>query len=90
MHEIVLTNQFKKDIKLAKKRGQNLDALKHVVKMLQNEEQLPPEYRDHGLSGEYIGIRECHIKPDWLLLYSYTPDKIILILQRIGSHSDLF
>lgn len=90
MREIVRSNQFKKDYKKAKNRGYDMNLLKEVISMLQKEEKLPERYRDHGLSGEYIGIRECHIQPDWLLLYSYTGDKLILILQRTGTHSDIF
>lgn len=90
MREIVSTNRFKKDYKLAQSRGLNMSLLKEVVLKLQHDEILPEQYRDHGLSGEYIGVRECHIQPDWLLLYLYANGKLILILQRIGTHSDWF
>ena len=90
MREIKYTSQFKKDYKQARKRGMDMNLLKEVIRMLQNEEKLPNKYRDHGLAGEYIGIRECHIQPDWLLLYSLTGDKLILILNRTGSHSEIF
>lgn len=90
MREIIRTSQFKKDYKKAKARGIDMTPLKEVIGMLQREEKLPDRYRDHGLSGEYIGIRECHIRPDWLLMYAYTGDKLILVLHRMGTHSDLY
>jgi mRNA interferase YafQ len=86
------TNQFKRDYKLAVKRGFNPEKLSIVVKMLCNEEQLPEAYRDHALvnSRNYKGMRECHIQPDWLLVYKIEQDALILRLIRTGSHSDLF
>lgn len=90
MRELSVTNQFKKDIKLLRKRNVDIEPLKVVVEMLLRDEKLPEKYRDHGLAGEYIGVRECHIRPDWLLLYELSGDKLVLILSRTGSHSDLF
>ena len=69
MIEIILSNQFSKDIKLAKKRGLNIALLETVVNMIANEEKLPDKYRDHQLIGKYKNFRECHIQPDWLLIY---------------------
>jgi mRNA interferase YafQ len=87
---ITLTNQFKKDLKLAKKRNLDLEDLFHVVELLANDIPLPDKNRDHGLHGDYIGYRECHISPDWLLIYKKDTEIRILTLYRTGSHSDLF
>lgn len=89
MRTIRYTNQFKKDYKRAKKRGHNELRLKVVIDQLANDQSLPPQYRDHELVGNYIGIRECHIEPDWLLLYRLEGETE-LVLVRTGSHSDLF
>ena len=69
MLSIVISNQFKKDLKLAKKRGLKINHLKEVIDTLANSQPLNEKYRDHNLSGEYSGFRECHIEPDWLLIY---------------------
>ena len=90
MRTLVATNQFKKDLKKTIKRGLDISALENVVNMLLAEEKLPEKYKDHGLAGDYIGKRECHIQPDWLLIYEYSVNQLILILARTGSHSDLF
>lgn len=90
MRELHSTVKFRKDLKLIKKRNIDIEPLLTVVRMLLKDEKLPEKYRDHGLSGEYIGIRECHIRPDWLLLYELSGDKLVLILNRTGSHSDIF
>lgn len=81
---------FKKDLKRIVRRGYNLDLLKKVVDLLAKQELLPEKYKDHSLSGEYIGYRECHITPDWLLIYQIKDDELILVLSRTGTHSDLF
>lgn len=90
MRDLILTKRFKRDLKLMKKRNIDKRPLDEVVEMLLRDEKLPDKYRDHGLSGEYIGIRECHIRPDWLLLYELSAEKLVLILNRTGSHSDIF
>ena len=90
MLEIVPSNQFKKDLKLAKKRGLKLDSLRDVINSLAEQKKLEEKYRDHNLTGEYRGFRECHIEPDWLLIYRADIDKLELFLFRTGSHSDLF
>ena len=84
------TTQFRKDYKLAKKRGYNLDLLDKVLNILLNEEPLEAKYRDHALTGNYIGFRECHIQPDWLLVYMVNNDELSLTAARTGTHSDLF
>ncbi|WP_405355221.1 type II toxin-antitoxin system YafQ family toxin [Ruminococcus sp.] len=84
------TNQFKKDYKKAQKQHKDLSILKNVVNMLANGEELPDKYRDHMLIGNYKGKHECHLEPDWLLIYEYLDDELILFLARTGSHSDLF
>ena len=90
MLKIVLSNRFKKDLKLAKKRGLNLDILEDIVNKLAMREKLPDKNRDHGLTGDYIGFRECNVAPDWLLVYRVEEDELELFLFRTGTHSDLF
>ncbi len=90
MLEIVLSNRFKKDLKLAARRGYDLDLLDQVVKTLAKQEPLPEKYRDHPLTGDYIGFRECHVQPNWLLIYRIDDGELILFLSRTGTHSDLF
>ena len=90
MYEIKNTSQFKKDYKLAKRRGMDIELLKELVVKLANGEPLDVKYKDHSLSGNWIGHRECHIQPDWLLIYRYEEDVLVLTLTRMGSHSDLF
>lgn len=90
MLDIFYTTQFKKDFKKAKKQGKDIDKFKVVLSFLQNKKPLPDSYKDHNLSGNYVGHRECHITPDWLLIYKVDNDKLILALTRMGSHSDLF
>ena len=90
MLEIVLSNRFKKDLKMAKKRGYNLDLLNDIVEKLAKQEPLPKKNRDHSLTGDFIGFRECHIQTDWLLVYRVNDEELILFLTRTGTHSDLF
>lgn len=90
MLDVVLSNRFRKDLKLAQRRGYDLDLLDHVVGLLASGAALPPKYRDHDLSGDYAGFRECHIQPDWLLVYRIEKRTLILFLSRTGTHSDLF
>lgn len=89
-YSISRTNKFKKDFKLAMKRGLKADEFTKVVEMLANDVELPEKYRDHQLTGNYEGHRECHINPDWLLIYFKTDEDLVLTLVRTGSHSDLF
>ncbi len=90
MYKIVASNQFKKDLKLAKKRGLDLSLLKSVVNILADGKSLEENYCDHSLSGKYREFRECHIEPDWLLVYRIDGEDLELFLFRTGSHSDLF
>ncbi len=89
-YEVRFTNQFKKDLKLAKKQGKSIEKLFEVVEKLANGEKLEAKYKDHELIGNYKGCRECHIEPDWLLVYEVINDVLVLMLYRIGSHSELF
>lgn len=82
------TSRFLKDLKLAKKRGYDLDKLEAIVDLLQAQQSLPPKNKDHTLTGEWNHHRECHIQPDWLLIYRI--EATILILERTGTHADLF
>jgi len=84
------TTQFRKDYKLAKKRGYNLSLLEKVLDTLIVEVPLNQKFHDHSLSGDYIGFRECHILPDWLLIYQLNGAELILTAARTGTHSDLF
>ena len=81
---------FKKDYKRIAKMGYDLRLLEKVITLLAERKILPESYRDHGLTGEYSGYRECHILPDWLLIYRIEEDELILCLTRTGTHSDLF
>ena len=81
-------NKFEKDLRLAVKRGKSLEKLKKIMRTLVEQKPLENKYRDHSLKGEYTDCRECHIEPDWLLIYMITDDSIIFI--RTGSHADLF
>ena len=90
MLKIVASNRFRKDLKLAAKRKLNLDLLRQVVNTLAEEKPLERQYRDHELTGVYAGFRECHIQPDWLLVYRVERQELELFLFRTGTHSDLF
>ena len=90
MYEIKTTTKFEKDLKLMKKRGYDLKLLKEVIDILSNGEELSSKYKDHYLQGDYIGFKECHIKPDWLLVYKIDNNILVLTLSRTGKHSDLF
>jgi len=84
------TSQFRKDYKLMKKRGLNLRLLEDILNKLIREEPLETRHRDHALTGNYRGLRECHIQPDWLLIYGIDKGRLILTASRTGSHADLF
>ena len=90
MYKPVYTNRFKKDVQVALKRGKQLDKLTAVIEMLCSGSPLPLQYRDHPLRGDYAGFRDCHIEPDWILIYRIEQHQLQLIFTRIGSHADLF
>ena len=84
------TRQFEKDLKRMAKRGMPLRELETVIDRLLDQTPLPEKYRDHPLVGDYAGFRECHVRPDWLLIYMVQADRLILTCMRTGTHSDLF
>ena len=90
MLDIVASNCFKRDLKLIIKRGYRIELLEGVVNKLAAKEPLEEKYRDHALTGDYSGFRECHITPDWLLVYQIREKELVLFLSRTGTHSDLF
>lgn len=89
-YQVVPSTQFRKDLKRAQRRGCDIPRLTVIIKALAEGEALDPQYRDHPLSGDYAHCRECHITPDWLLVYRYREAELLLYLIRTGSHSDLF
>lgn len=89
-YDLQFTSQFKKDLKRAKKQNKDLSKLFEVINILANGETLDSKYRDHSLTGNYKGTRECHIEPDWLLIYEIRGAVLVLMLYRLGSHSELF
>ena len=90
MYQVKFTTAYKKAYKLMKKRGLDISLLDEVVDLLRQGKQLEKRYHDHGLTGDLAGFRECHIKPDWLLIYLIENDILTLTLIDTGSHSDLF
>ena len=89
-YEVLRSTSFKKEYKLLKKQNKNMKLIDDVVEILASGQKLSPKYKDHALKGNFIGYRECHIQPDWLLIYRIENDKLCLVLSRTGSHSDLF
>ncbi len=90
MYAILTTSRFGKDMKRASKRGKNMAKIKLVMETLVKGETLPARNRDHGLVGQFTHRRECHIEPDWLLVYKLDEDKREITFERTGTHSDLF
>jgi mRNA interferase YafQ len=90
MLKVRYTAKFKKDFKLIQKKNNDLKPFEEVIELLCQEQPLPNKYRDHALINNYAGHRECHITPDWLLIYKIEKDILTLSLTRTGSHSDLF
>jgi mRNA interferase YafQ len=88
MKIISRTTRFEKDMKRMKKRGKSFSVFKQIITNLVNNEKLDPKFKDHKLVGDYVGTRECHIEPDWLIIYINTEDELTLV--RTGTHSDLF
>lgn len=89
-YRVEQSTRFKREFRTAVKRGYDIDKLEAVVDLLADGVTLPLKNRDHSLSGDYEGYRECHITADWLLIYRYEEDRLVLFLFRNGSHSDLF
>ena len=89
-YEVKFTSQFKKDLEKAKKQHKDLNELFTVIETLAEGGSLDTKYHDHDLSGDYKGTRECHIEPDWLLVYEIVNEILVLMLYRVGSHSELF
>lgn len=90
MLTIKYQTSFKKDFKRIKKRGYDVRKLERVIELLAADQELPAEYKDHVLAGDYAGCHECHITPDWLLVYEIKETELLLYLMRTGTHSDLF
>ena len=90
MLEVVLSNQFRRDLKRAVRRGRDIALLEKIVNNLAERRPLPESNRDHSLTGNWSGYRECHIQPDWLLIYKVSGDELLLLLMRTGTHADLF
>lgn len=88
--DIIWTSKFKKDYKAIIKRNLDINLLDEVIRILARGDVLPQQYNDHSLSGNWKGFRECHIAPDWLLIYSIEENNLVLVLSRTGTHSDLF
>ena len=89
-YQVVMTSKFEKDLKLINKRGYHTNKLKEVIKILASGKSLDAKFRDHILKGVYENKHECHIEPGWLLIYEISEQKLILLLLRTGTHSDLF
>lgn len=90
MYELIVTGRFKKDLKGVMKRGYDVNLLDSIVGLLVAGKALPRKNKDHALSGNWVGHRECHITPDWLLVYKVDDNLLVLTLTRTGTHSDLF
>ena len=90
MYTLEYTRQFKRSLKLCKKRGLPLEELRKVISLLEGCGRLPKEYKPHKLTGNYAGVWECHIQPDWLLLWQQYDKELVLLLVDTGTHSDLF
>lgn len=90
IYRIRPTSKFQRDVKRVERRGYTLSLLSDTIKQLATGDPLPPKYKDHALTGDYTGCRECHITPDWLLIYRISQQNLILVLTRTGTHSDLF
>ena len=89
-YRVIPTTKFNKDLKRMQRRGYDLEKIKEVIKLLSLGNPLPINYHDHQLTGNYAGKRECHVLPDWLMVYEIDGNNLILLLLRTGTHSDLF
>jgi len=90
MYKSITTNRFDKDLSLARRRGRNLKKIEMAMATLAAGEALLPRHRDHALTGNLANRRECHIEPDWLLIYQIDDDRKAIIFERTGTHPDLF
>lgn len=88
--KLEMTGKFRRDLKTVIKRGYDMDLIQEVIDMLVEGKPLPAKYKDHNLTGNYVKHRECHVSPDWLLIYRVEEDILVLTLTRTGTHSDLF
>lgn len=89
-YEVKFTGQFKRDLKLAKKQGKDINKLFEIIGIIAEGKKLDEKYRDHNLSGDYAGCRECHVEPDWLLVYEVMDNILVLMIYRVGTYSELF
>lgn len=89
-YRLKVTKQFKKDVKLCQRRGLPMEELKHVMELLLSEGRLPKQYRPHPLQGDKKGSMECHIRPDWLLLWQQDDNEMIMLMTNTGTHPDIF
>ncbi len=89
-YEVKFTGQFKRDLKLAKKQGKDIHKLFDVISKIAEGRKLDEKYRDHNLYGDYAACRECHVEPNWLLIYEVLDDVLVLMVYRVGTHSELF
>jgi mRNA interferase YafQ len=89
-YDVRMSIRFRKDMKLVQRRGYDQRLIFEVIEQLANGKKLDEKYKDHLLSGDYGGFRECHITPDWLLVYQYREKELLLLLSRTGTHGDLF
>jgi len=90
MYKITTTNRFEKEVKICIKRGYDISLLKNVMELLAENGTLPSKYKPHKLSGNYTNCWECHIKPDWLLIWQQNDTELVLLFMNTGTHSDLF
>ncbi len=90
MYKVLFSNRFEKDIALCLKRGLKAEKLYHAIELLRQTGTLPAKYKPHKLSGKYKGCWECHIQPDWLLVWQQNDKELILLFTNTGTHSDLF
>jgi mRNA interferase YafQ len=90
MLHVEYTTKFKRDLKLAKRRNKDIPSLQDIMKKIEHEKPLEPRLKDHVLTGNWVGYRELHIEPDWLLIYKLISDEKVVIFVRTGTHSDLF
>jgi len=90
MYVVEFTSTFKKELKKAERRGKDMRKMREIITLLCSGDTVPEQYRDHALKGRFSGYRECHIEPDWLLMYARDEDRLLLFLTRTGTHADLF